>query len=101
MCRPCWSYCLVNYPSGVVFYRLISILLIYLQASVPLLLKKINEDLDYLKKSLDIVRETPQFMANEFLARAIQKLEIYQFDEAKYPFLLCWLNTFFTGIKTF
>ena len=62
--------------------------MIFLQASVPLLLKKINEDLDYLKKSLDIVRETPQFMANEFLARAIQKLEIYQFDEAKYPFLL-------------
>ena len=44
------------------------------QASVPLLLKKINEDLAYLKKSIDIVRENPQYMANEFLSRALQKL---------------------------
>ena len=51
---------------------------------MPLLLKKINEDLDYLKKSIDIVRETPQFMANELLARALQKLETYQFAEVSY-----------------
>lgn len=53
------------------------------EASVPLLLKKINEDLAYLKKSIDIVRENPQYMANEFLSRALQKLQTYQFDEVR------------------
>jgi hypothetical protein len=48
---------------------------------VPLLLKKISEDLDYLKQSLDIVRENPQFMANEFLSISLQNLNNYNFDE--------------------
>jgi hypothetical protein len=52
-----------------------------LQTSVPLLLKKISEDLDYLKESLDIVRENPQFMANEFLSISLQYLDNYNFDE--------------------
>ena len=51
------------------------------QASVSLLLKKINDDLEYLKESLDIVREKPQFMANELLSSAIQKLDSGQFNE--------------------
>ena len=51
------------------------------QASVSLLLKKINDDLEYLKESLDIVRENPQFMANELLSSAIQKLDSGQFNE--------------------
>ena len=51
------------------------------QASVSLLLKKINDDLEYLKESLDIVRENPQFMANELLSSAIQKLDGGQFNE--------------------
>ena len=46
--------------------------------------KKINEDLDYLKKSIDIVRETPQYMANELLARALQKVKTYQFTEVRH-----------------
>jgi hypothetical protein len=48
---------------------------------VPLLLKKISEDLEYLKKSLDIVRENPQYMANEFLSIALTKLESYDLEE--------------------
>lgn len=48
---------------------------------MPLLLKKISEDLEYLKKSLDIVRENPQFMANEFLSIALTKLESYDLEE--------------------
>jgi hypothetical protein len=44
-------------------------------------LKKISEDLDYLRESLDIVRENPQFMANEFLSSALQKLDSYKFEE--------------------
>jgi hypothetical protein len=48
---------------------------------VPLLLKKISEDLDYLKESLDIVRENPQYMANELLSNALQKLDSYKFEE--------------------
>ena len=46
-----------------------------------MLLKKINDDLEYLKESLDIVRENPQFMANELLSSAIQKLDGGQFNE--------------------
>jgi hypothetical protein len=37
--------------------------------------------LEYLKESLDIVRENPQYMANEFLSTAIQKLDSGQFNE--------------------
>jgi hypothetical protein len=48
---------------------------------VSLLLKKINEDLEYLKESLDIVRENPQYMANELLSTAIQKLDCGQFNQ--------------------
>lgn len=48
---------------------------------MPLLLKKISEDLEYLKKSLDIVRENPQYMANEFLAVALTKLNSYELEE--------------------
>ena len=51
------------------------------QVSVSLLLKKINDDLEYLKESLDIVRENPQYMANELLSSAIQKLDSGQFNE--------------------
>ena len=48
---------------------------------MPLLLKKISEDLDYLRDSLDIVRENPQFMANEHLSTALQNLDNYKFEE--------------------
>lgn len=30
------------------------------QASIPLLLKKISDDIEYLKRSMDIVRDNPQ-----------------------------------------
>ena len=45
-------------------------------------MKKIGEDLDYLKKSLDIVRENPQYMANEILSKAVTELDGYKFKEA-------------------
>ena len=45
-------------------------------------MKKIREDLDYLKKSLDIVRENPQYMANEILSKALFELDSYKFKEA-------------------
>ena len=48
---------------------------------MSLLLKKINDDLEFLKESLNIVRENPQFMANELLSNAIQKLDNGQFNE--------------------
>ena len=48
---------------------------------MPLLLKKISEDLDYLKESLDIVRETPQYMANEFLCTALQAVNEYNIQK--------------------
>ena len=54
---------------------------IFIKASVPLLLKKIAEDLEYLKKSLDIVRENPQFMANQFLSISLQNLNSNVFEE--------------------
>ena len=54
---------------------------IFIKASVPLLLKKIAEDLEYLKKSLDIVRENPQFMANQFLSIGLQNLNSNVFEE--------------------
>ena len=58
------------------------------QASVPLLLKKISEDLDYLKKSMDIVRENPQFMANDFLSIALENLNSYKFKEVRPIFFI-------------
>ena len=48
---------------------------------MPLLLKKIAEDLDYLKESLNIVRENAQYMANEFLSIALQNLDSYNCEE--------------------
>ena len=50
---------------------------------MSLLMKKIGEDLDYLKKSLDIVRENPQYMANEILSKALLELDGYKFKEAQ------------------
>ena len=38
------------------------------KTAVPILIKKISQDLDDLKGSLNIVRENPQYMANEFLS---------------------------------
>ena len=55
-----------------------------IKASVPLLLKKIGEDLEYLKKSLDIVRENPQFMANQFLSIGLQHLNSNAFEEVRF-----------------
>jgi len=80
MCWPCWSYCSIIYTTGnckdyIIFSKY------KFQASVSLLLKKINEDLEYLKESLDIVRENPQYMANELLSAAIQKLDCGQFNQ--------------------
>lgn len=49
-----------------------------------MLLKKINDDLEFLKESLNIVRENPQFMANELLSNAIQKLDNGQFNEVRF-----------------
>ena len=51
---------------------------------MSLLLKKINDDLEFLKESLNIVRENPQFMANELLSNAIQKLDNGQFNEVRF-----------------
>ena len=47
------------------------------------MLKKIGEDLEYLKKSLDIVRENPQFMANQFLSIGLQHLNRNVFEEVR------------------
>jgi hypothetical protein len=52
-------------------------------------MKKISEDLDYLKESLDIVRETPQFMANELLSKALQCLDNYQFEQVCMKNIVC------------
>ena len=51
------------------------------KASVPLLLKKMSDDLDYLKESLNIVRENAIFMAKHSLSLALQKLDEYKFEE--------------------
>ena len=40
-------------------------------------------------------------MANEFLARAIQKLEVYQFDEAKYFYFYVGLQNCLQALKLF
>lgn len=53
----------------------------FFKATVPLLLKKISDDLDYLRESLDIVRETPQYMANEFLCTALQAVNEYNIQK--------------------
>jgi hypothetical protein len=45
------------------------------------LLKKISDDLEYIKESIDVVRENPQYMASEFLSAALQKLDSYNFAE--------------------
>lgn len=67
-------------------------------------MKKISEDLEYLKESIDIVRENPQCMANELLAKAINCVDNYKFDE------VCMMNivsttyffvSSFVGLKTF
>ena len=72
------------------------------QASVPLLLKKISEDLDYLKKSMDIVRENPQFMANDFLSIALENLNSYKFKEVRPIFFYYYLNHLYSkALKNF
>ena len=63
------------------------------QASVPLLLKKISDDLEHIKESIDIVRENPQYMAREFLSAALHKLNSYNFAEV-WSFQICRLLTF-------
>lgn len=60
--------------------------------SVPLLLKKISEDLAYLKASMDIVRENPQFMAYEFLSSSLQNLNNNNFDEVRIKYFLLRLS---------
>jgi hypothetical protein len=60
--------------------------------SVPLLMKKISEDLDYLKESIDIVRENPQCMANELLSKAMDCLDNYKFDEVCMINIVCTIS---------
>jgi hypothetical protein len=67
-------------------------------------MKKISEDLDYLKASLDIVRENPQFMANELLSKSIQCLDSYKFEEVCMKIIVCNIITkfpIFSGFQTF
>ena len=45
------------------------------QITVPLLMRKILDDLKSLKDSMEIVRLNPQFMATQYLASALEKLE--------------------------
>ena len=51
------------------------------KTAVPILIKKISQDLDDLKGSLNIVRENPQYMANEFLSMAMQCLTEYNIQK--------------------
>ena len=77
---------------------------ILVKASVPLLMKKISEDLEYLKESIDIVRENPQCMANELLSKAMNCLDSYKFDEVCMMNIVCtifYLVCSFIGLKTF
>ena len=51
------------------------------QLTVPLLLKKISDDLECLKTGLHIVRNNPQYMGTEYLRTALEKLEDELFSE--------------------
>ena len=51
------------------------------KTAVPILIKKISQDLEDLKGSLNIVRENPQYMANEFLSMAMQCLTEYNIQK--------------------
>ena len=66
---------LLNYERLICLFVVGPAMLPYILC-VPFLKK-----LEYLKESLDIVRENPQFMANELLSTAIQKLDNGQFNE--------------------
>lgn len=45
------------------------------QISVPLLLKKITEDLKSLNQSMNIVRTSPHYMATQYYCSALQKCQ--------------------------
>ena len=67
-------------------------------------MKKISEDLEYLKESIDIVRENPQCMANELLSKAMNCLDNYKFDEVCMMNILCTIIyhlSSLVGLKTF
>ena len=53
------------------------------QATVPLLLKKISEDLDHIKESLKVFMSSPLYMAHEQFSEAMQKLDDDELDEVK------------------
>ena len=65
------------------------------KASVPLLLRKIGEDLEHLKKSLNIVRENPEYMAHQFVLIGIQNLINGVFEEVNIFHKLSWLKIVF------
>ena len=46
-----------------------------------MLLKKISEDLEYLKNSMDLIRQKPLKMATEFLKGAMEKIYCYQYHD--------------------
>ena len=84
MCRNSGTLCVIYIATGIKYHihtKTVSDKRTCFKATVPLLLKKISEDLDYLKESLDIVRETPQYMANEFLCTALQAVNEYNIQK--------------------
>ena len=54
------------------------------KTAVPILIKNISQDLDALKGSLNIVRENPQYMSNEFPSMAMQYLTEYNIQKVSY-----------------
>lgn len=69
---------------------------------MPLLLKKIGEDLEHLKKSLHIVRENPEYMAKQFLSNGIQNMSSDVFEEVNSFLICCFLpRNLLSGIQLF